>query len=239
LPRYSQFALAWTAAVGWDAAVEARDSVLYHGNTLLHSSNGLDWTRLPSAPLPEGAASGDDVYAHGGVATTSGRRVVWQVRDKATPTVTSLSTSADGTTWTVIPAFNGAGAFVQFAVGPTAGRDGPWLLAGRGAPGSTAWFTNDLAQWHASSFVATEGGSVSLTALERWVGGYIALGTYDPEAALPTPVTWLSPDGMTWNEIPPTVPPSPDGPVFLAMGPAGMIGIGNAGEDASTAWLAH
>jgi len=241
LPAYSEFALAWPAGDGWDAAIEARDSVLYHGDTLVHSKDGFRWVQLESAPLPEGAASGDDIYAHGGVAAPNGRRVLWQVRDKAAPTHSWLSTTSDGSSWTTVPTFDGRGAFVRLALGPADGRDGPWLLAGDQVAGNSqagaTWFTDDLATWFTSPLTVRDGSTTRATGLERWKGTYLAVGVSEPINAGSIPVTWLSPDGLTWSEVAGSTPSPVDGPVYVVAGPAGLLGVGTTADTGAALWF--
>jgi hypothetical protein len=238
LPAYSELVSAWPAGGGWDAAVEARDSVVYHGNILLHSADGLAWTRLSAPPLPEGV-SADRVYAHGGAASASGRRLVWQDYEEETGRV-SLATSVDAQTWTEIPGIEGTGIFVRQALGPGGQAEGPWLLSGQAfssGPRSYAWFSSDLATWRRTSLIAAE-GDADILWVERGGGGYIALGVYYDADGGMIPTTWLSSDGTTWAEV--AAPSSPaDGPVHLAAGPAGLIGIGGGTADdvGSTIWL--
>jgi hypothetical protein len=246
LPAYSELVSAWPAGGGWDAAVEARDSVVSHGNILLHSADGLAWTRLSAPPLPEGV-SVDRVYAHGGAASASGRRLVWQDYEEETGRV-SLATSLDAQTWTeiagiegeAIPGIDGTGIFVRQALGPGGQAEGPWLLSGQAfssGPRSYAWFSSDLATWRRTSLIAAE-GDADILSMERGAGGYIALGAYYDIDGGMIPRTWLSSDGTTWAEV--AAPSSPaDGPVHLAAGPAGLIGIGGGTADdvGTTIWL--
>jgi hypothetical protein len=240
LPAYSEFARAWPAAGGFDAAVEARDSVLYHGNTLLHSTDGRVWTRLAPGPLPEGRTP-DDIYAHGGAATASGQRLLWQVQDWQSGTTTTLASSPDGRAWTPIAGFDGAGVSIALALGPRSGASGPWLLvgdlSGPTSSSTVAWLSDDLATWRSGSFLISEASSARVTAVVHLAGGHIAVGSWDPEGAQSIPVTWLSMDGTTWSEVASPEPEPTDGPIYMAVGPAGLIGVGSTGDPGSAIWL--
>jgi hypothetical protein len=237
LPDDSELVRAWPADDGWDASVEARDSVLYHGNKLLHSPDGLVWARTKAAPVPEGASSGDDIFSHAGVATSSGLRLLWQVRTVVVPTESWLSFMADGAGWTDVPGFDGTGAFVSVGLAPEDDSTGPWLILGTWFNGEshplTSWFSQDLTTWK-SGHLSTAGGlAIGGSVLEHWADGYIAVGVEEDEHELP--VTWLSADGTTWSTVVGPEPAPLDGPVFLTSGPAGLIGIGS--REGSTAWL--
>jgi hypothetical protein len=104
-------------------------------------------------------------------------------------------------------------------------------------PPSNAWFSSDLATWRRTSLIAAE-GDADILSVERGAGGYIALGVYYDIDGGMIPTTWLSSDGTTWAEV--AAPSSPaDGPVHVAPGPAGLIGIGGGTADdvGSTIWL--
>jgi hypothetical protein len=241
LPDYSRLVRAWPAGDGWDAAVEAQAGVLSQGNVLLHSSNGLLWHRLEAAPLPKGASSGDDINAHAGVASPNGQRLVWQVRDVLDQVKSALSTSADGQTWTRVPAFDGAGAFVHLGLGPEGAASGPWLIIGTVFNGESlpvrSWFSEDLTTWAGGRVSSSGFLSFGSSTLERWAGGYVLLGQRTGgEDELP--VTWVSADGTTWSEVAGPDPALADAPVFLAAGPSGLIGVGSA-DRGSQVWLGN
>lgn len=240
LPPYSEIVQIWAAPNGWDAAVEARDSVRNHGNTLLHSADGLVWSRLKAPPLPDGSTSGDDVYSHGGIASAAGRRVVWQIIDPSEITRTALATSADGVSWTSIPGFDGANAVVRVAMAPAGDGTAPWVLFGdRYGPESHTivwWQSDDLQTWRSGTMTATGEPIQAIGAVGTWGDGYIALGTKPPDNYQDIPATWLSADGRAWNPVEVADPSSLDGPVAMTDGPVGLIGVGTS-ETGSIVWL--
>ncbi len=236
LPMYSEMVLIWAAAGGWDAAVEARSSVVNQGNTLLHSVDGLSWTRLISPPLPAGAHSAIEVNGHGGMGTATGQRVVWQ-RQEDGPTSTLWSTE-DGTEWSAVPAVDGTHTEMRFALAPNA--DGqPWLLVGgRYNEGQTLvwWRSDDRVAWRSGPITPTEPLMQALFAVAHLRDGFILLGSQDADSHPGRPTTWLSDDGMTWSTVGEFGLEPPDGPMWLADGPAGLIGVGHRDGGSST-WL--
>ena len=239
LATYSEMVLIWAAASGWDVSVETRSSVMYQGNTLLHSVDGLSWTRGVSPPIPAGADSGTGVNAHGGAGTPTGERVVWQFQD--VPTNVTLSSTEDGVAWSEIPAFDGTDGIVRFALAPQGIDGGPWLLAGarfiNDAQVIVWWRSDDLVTWQSGPMIPRGEPMQALFAVAREGGGFIALGSEDADSHPGRPSTWLSEDGMTWINAAEERGRAPmDGPMWLAHGPAGLIGIGTT-EDGSTAWL--
>lgn len=233
LPRYSELARAWPAAGGWDAAVSVlADTPVHRGNGLLHSSDGLTWTRLAPAPLPDGAASGDDVYAHDGVATTNGRRLTWQVMHDGygVPTA-ALATSADGNTWTRVDGFEGAGVEVTFGLAPAV-KDDPWWLAGYVVAGENvsvkSWRSDDLATWTMTSLPVAPGNRDGLWALGRWAGLDIILGRASETSS--SAGSWTTGDGMTWEA-------GTGSPRFMTAGPAGLVGAVDAEDGTATIWI--
>lgn len=243
LPKYSEMVMIWAAGDGWDAAIEARDSVMYHGNTLLHSKDGLAWTQLASPPLPEGAESGDDIQGHGGAGTPTGERVVWQYREHVAGFDTTLSATQDGTSWTRVPGFDGANAIVRLALAPQGVDGGPWLLIGErdvaGSNGVAVWRSDDMVTWHSELATASGAPLTEITALNWSAGGFIALGSQAGQLHPDPPTTWRSDDGLTWTSVDDPLPKADDRPVFMAFGPAGLVGIGRngGGENGATAWL--
>jgi hypothetical protein len=236
LPDYDEIVAIWPAADGWDAAVEARDSVRYHGNTLLHTKDGRTWTRLTSPPLPIGTKSGEDIYNHAGVASPDGRRVVWQTGDPSIM-ATTLATSADGATWRGVPSLVSPGAMVNLALAPAAGVAGPWLLLG-GTWGSDMrwWRSDDLVNWRSGTVVLTGVDRAGLGAIARLQVGYVAIGIHQLDDYTTIPITMRSSDGVTWSLVEDIAPVPPDAPMFMADGPAGLIGIGGV-DVGSAAWL--
>ena len=230
LPAYSEMVHAWSVGSGWDAAVEARDSVRYHGNTLLHSPDGLAWSRLEAAPLPSGAASGDAVSAHAGVGTGDSRRLVWQVLDDldwvASPPQSTLATSSDGQSWEPISGFDGDGVIVRLGLGPDAGSD-RWLILGDMVDGdqlgTRSWVSDDLVAWRGSDVDGPLARATPLSSVARWRGGYIVHGG---DEDVPGIGIWLSPDGLVWTEVVGSTPAASDMPEFFATGPAGLLGVG-------------
>ena len=241
LPAFSEFARAWPAADGFDAAIEAHDSVRYHGNGLLHSRDGLVWTRLSAGPLADGTTA-DSIYAHGGIGATNGQRLLWQSRDLGSfDPMTSLASSLDGLSWKPIAAFDGTGVSIALTLGPDAGASGPWLLVGdRSTPASgatMAWFSEDLVTWHSGPFRHGTASDPSVSGAARGAGGYVTVGSYRAEDGGSFPVTWRSADGTTWMEVTSAEPEPVDGPTFLAAGPAGMIGLGTTGDPGAAVWI--
>jgi hypothetical protein len=240
LPAYDEIVGVWPAGDGWDAAVEARDSVLYHGNTMLHTVDGRTWNRLAPGPLPPGATTGDGVYAHGGVASTDGRRIEWQTRDKDVATESTLATSIDGSHWVDVPSFAGEGAYVGVLLGPEAGKAGPWLVLGNSSTSGRWWRSNDLVTWQMGATSFSGIPQAGIGALARLGDGYIALGVEQLEDYTTIRITLLSPDGATWTFVDATAaspePAPEDAPALMADGPAGLLGIGNV-DTSSTIWL--
>ena len=235
LPAYDEIVAIWPAADGFDAAAEARDSVLYHGNTLLHTTDGRAWTRLTPAPLPDGVKSGEDIYSHAGVATADGRRIVWQTQEPM-ELLTTLSTSADGILWMRVPTVASTGAFIELALAPAVGSTGPWLLLGGSATGERWWRSDDMLNWQSDYVVFTGIPRAGLSAITRLGGGYVAVGLEQFDDYTTIPVTLTSRDGAHWAFVEGSVPAPQDGPIFMVDGPAGLVGIGTT-DTASAAWL--
>ncbi len=228
-PDYREFTEVWPAAGGWDAAVRTADSPDPIGKELLHSADGLTWSRLAVPPTLAGALH---VSGRGGAAVAD-RRVMWQVWDAKYPGPTStLATSTDGRTWTSLDEFQGKGATVGHALAPDAGTTGPWLLAGDvymgGSCSAVIWSSLNLTTWQAATL--TVPGAVSLTApssLTRWSGGYITVAKWSSngQAASTNYATWVSTDGATWSAGPALPPTGADGQAFLAVGPNGLLAV--------------
>lgn len=241
LPDYTELVSIWPAGGGWDAAAEARASVVSTGNALLHSKDGLVWASLKAAPLLKGMTSGKDVNAHGGVSSGTGTLLLWQYSETNGGIYaprTELSTTADGKTWAEVPSFDGQNAYVRFALAPGPIGAGTWLLIGHSDTprGVTWWQSDDLATWRSGPIISTGPPMQSISALSRWGDGYMALGTQDDESYPGRPGTFLSDDGMTWRPAGFVGLGPLDGPFVMAEGPAGLIGIGTDGVD-SAVWF--
>ena len=231
LPAYSVFAHVWPAGDGWDAAVEVRAGMVNHGNMLLHSLDGVTWSRSKAAPLPDGISS-RDIFAHGGVASGDGRRVHWQAQDESHQK-TTLATSADGLAWTVVSGFDGKDVMIDAALGPDETGDGTWLLLGGDALGGRWWASNDLHSWRSGAMPITGFGAASVA---RSSGGYVAVGDRQPRVWSLT--TAVSTDGTTWSTLEQLA--ELDSPVYVVAGPAGVIGVGRdfrSDGPGGAAWL--
>ena len=239
LPEYTELVSIWPADGGWDAAAEARASVSYSGNSLLHSDDGLVWTSRKSAPLPDGASSGRDVNAHGGVSSANGTRLLWQYTEIGATYAprSELATTVDGTSWSKVPGFVGTGAIVRFGLAPEATNAAQWLLIGNGSNQVVTWWqSDDLATWRSGPMTAAGSPIQAIFSLGRWAGGYIALGSQDDESYPGVPGTFLSDDGPQWRSAGFVGPEPTNGPILMADGPAGLIGVGSDDSGSST-WV--
>lgn len=241
LRDYTELVSIWPADGGWDAAGESRASVVSAGNALLHSKDGLVWSSLKAAPLPGGVSSAREVNGHGGVASGTGTRLVWQYTETtagvSTPQTTLWST-ADGLIWAAVASFEDTNTAVRFALAPEATGAGPWLLIGNSyALGAVTWWTsNDLTEWQSGPMITTGAPMQSIFALGRWADGYIVLGSQDGDSYPGRPGTFLSDDGMTWRAAGFVDQAPLNGPIVMADGPAGLIGVGSD-EAGSIVWL--
>jgi hypothetical protein len=238
LGTYAEFSAAWAVGDGWDAAVESSVGPEPHGNDVLHSTDGVHWTRLVAPPLPDGADAAADVESHGGADLRDGGRLLWQVSWPEGSPQTNLLRSPDGADWEALGVLPGGTASVVGAVGPYYFKDS-WLLAGESehdeGPRAAVWTSGDLRAWSRGLLPDPPGSSWStITAVADWGVGYIAVGTW--AGAARTSATWLSPNGSDWGLVPAADGGFPrNGPVYLANGPQGLAGVGfdrDTGEDA-------
>jgi hypothetical protein len=263
MPGYTQgseFVAAWPVPTGgWDAALSHWNGEFLGGQGLMHSVDGLRWTRLATPPAAD-VATDFPPFAHAGVADAGGLRVVWQDWDERAPAdsptgngrfVATVATYLDGRTWTDVGGFPGDNAHVLLGVAPGDGGS-RWVLAGSSGPASgteattpTLWTSVDARTWTLMALPIASGVR-DVTGLVHGAPGYVAVSGYrgmgdmwgSGEAT--SHETWLSADGFTWTELPVSGPAGADyGPGLVADGPAGVIGISLSPTDpdhASTVW---
>ncbi|MDH5199037.1 MAG: hypothetical protein OEY20_17475, partial [Gemmatimonadota bacterium] len=145
----SEFVAAWPLAEGgWAAALSDWSGESLGGKMLWHSADGMSW-----AATVQVSPAGWEGYdrAPVGVESASGRYLLaasgWQPD-------TTLATTSDGASWSVLDGFPGRGAEVFVGTAP-AGDRSTWVLAGRngwdvdagraGAP--TIWSSSDGTSW--------------------------------------------------------------------------------------------
>jgi hypothetical protein len=247
----SEFVAAWPLAEGgWAAALSDWSGESLGGKMLWHSADGMSW-----AATVQVSPAGWEGYdrAPVGVESASGRYLLaasgWQPD-------TTLATTSDGASWSVLDGFPGRGAEVFVGTAP-AGDRSTWVLAGRngwdvdagraGAP--TIWSSSDGTSWKSQKLpvgppaVAEDPeDTVSVTAVTDLVlsdRGYVAVGAESREGGGARHETWVSDDGVAWTQLPQAERPQFDyGPRLVADGPAGVVGIsGSRAAGEQVAWL--
>jgi hypothetical protein len=244
----AEFTAVWNIpSGGWDAAVSYWQGEALHGRDLMHSADGLHWTALVPPPAAPIVNSDPFPWEHGGVADTTGARVVWQnwqdFRQGAGEegiSVATVSISRDGGRWTSADGFPGSRASVQSGLSGPAGP-AHWLLAGadwsstKGGSVPTIWRSTDGITWTALRLPETTGSTIgSPQSLVLTPNGYVAVGaSSDGDHA-----TWISADGVGWSVLPRSAKVGSDfGPAFVAYGPNGVIGVGvSPGGNSSSVW---
>jgi hypothetical protein len=214
---------------------------------VLHSGDGRTWTRLPSPPLRDAAATAAEVATHAGAALPGGGRLLWQVwerwRDEELSIETTLASSVDGRSWEELARL-GEGSQVVAAVGRSDWKDG-WLLAGAMVDpdhGSepTVWTSMDLREWTAIALPMPPGAwTASITDVDDFGTGYVAVGTWRDDAGVEWGATWLSANGAAWFLMPWAEGDVPvDAPVFMSNGAMGLAAVGFDSNDVAdvAAW---
>jgi hypothetical protein len=213
----SEFVAAWPLAEGgWAAALSDWSGESLGGKMLWHSADGMSW-----AATVQVSPAGWEGYdrAPVGVESASGRYLLaasgWQPD-------TTLATTSDGASWSVLDGFPGRGAEVFVGTAP-AGDRSTWVLAGRngwdvdagraGAP--TIWSSSDGTSWKSQK---------------------LPVG---PPAVAEDPEDTVSVNGVAWTQLPQAERPQFDyGPRLVADGPAGVVGIsGSRAAGEQVAWL--
>ena len=237
-PERGEFTGAWWDGTAWMAAVELRESVEYKGNSLVRSTDGLHWTRVPPPPHFAGVPRAQLPNAHGGLLEGAGVSVVWQDWDLMAGDPTATLARFDGTAWTTPKGFDGAHSIVRLGIGPL-GPAQPWVLAGTvqvaGAGDSPRlWISNpDGGFITRTPTVDVPGTTPVITSLAHG-DGFVAVGLLGGQGG--GGVTWTSGYGTTWEQVPdPGLAGQALYELFVAKGPAGLLLVGSTGED-SRVW---
>lgn len=247
----SELVAAWPVAEGgWAAALSDWSGESLGGRMLWHSADGTSWAATEQVP-PAGWEGYD--HAPVGVANPSGP---YLLAASGYELDTTLATTADGASWSVLDGFPGQGTEVFAGTAPEGDRN-TWVLAGRsgwdidagraGAP--TIWSSSIGTSWQSQPLPAGPPAvaedpedTVSVTAVTDLVlsdRGYVAVGAESKEGGGARHETWVSDDGVSWTQLPQAERPQFDyGPRLVADGPAGVVGIsGSTREGEQVAWL--
>ena len=241
----TQFTNVWSVPTGgWDAAVMDVAGEAGAAGTIFHSADGLAWTPLPATPPTafKGSPNPPELW-HLGLADAGGLRLVggyWYL--SGGDSVARLFSSPNGLAWTALSGFPGNGVNADVALAPDPAHAPVWIVAGRDASAMpTVWTSSDLTTWAAQELPTTSPtveGTVSSIAATHL--GYIAVALLtDGPDGTPYHASWLSPDGVTWTELPAAGPSGNDGPDLIADGPAGIIGfdVYNGSEVPPGVWM--
>jgi hypothetical protein len=225
---------AWAVPTGgWDVVLSYVTGDTGHLIGVFHSNDGISWAALPGAPPASIPGSAENSSWGPGAADAAGRRVLAGWALAGDPVIAALYTSADGESWIWLEGFPEPGLMVSDVVAPTA-RDRPlWLVAGTGAIDPednsgkpTAWVSPDLVEWSGQSLAMGDAANGTLGALAPTGFGYVAVGSiYETPDSAPTGMSWVSVEGADWIRLAVPVEPGIGGPVMVADGPAGVIGI--------------
>lgn len=247
-----EFVAAWpVAAGGWIAALSDWYGECLGGDTIWRSADGISWKRV--ARKPPAAWEG---YEHAPLGVASGSGDYLLAASERGDDRTTLGTTTAGEPWTVLDGFPGEGAEVVAGAAPLEGRT-RWVLAGASGcdvdegcgGGPTIWSSADGVDWTATvlpvgpGVAAAEPGDppvqvAAVTSLVLSDRGFVAVGAEASWSEGARHETWVSEDGVSWEQLPGTGRPRFDyGPGLVADGPAGVIGIsGSEAEDESVVW---
>jgi hypothetical protein len=237
-PELGEFIGAWWTGIAWIAAAQLRDSPVYEGNTLLRSTDGRHWTRLPALPHLAEIPANQLPVDHGGVSTSATSSVVWQVWYSGQTEVTTLSRLDNEQTWSVIGDFRvengrpslgvGAGPAPEFA-----------LLAGivySGPATPTFWPLQEDPIQAVPLLLPAEGSQPRFVSLDRHAGAYVAAILIELDG-LASPGVWASTDGFRWTQVGGEAINQEIGNLAMAEGPAGLLLVGQKPESGAYVWV--
>jgi len=226
-PDYREFESVWPAAGGWDGSVQTADAVVATSMDLLHTADGLAWTRLPTPPGEPRPTVWSSQPGRGG-AFRAGWRILWQVWNGVGQDVTALAAMPPGGEWLDVAAFDGGGAAASAALAP-ARAAGLWLVAGTGTVAGLhlplVWTAaSPTGEWSTTIVRSPDGTPTRLLGLARWSGGVIlVVGWRASAASAEVGRTWVSRDGYEWVPGPDVPMAAAVGNTLVASGPAGVV----------------
>ncbi len=134
--------------------------------------------------------------------------------------------STDGQRWSLTTA-----AFAGISMlASVAADDHGYIAVGRSGDGATAWRSTDGLVWtRAPGGGALATPQLRLAAVERWRGGFTAVGFAGSEFGSADAAFLTSPDGLAWTRAPETAGMRSARVVAVAAGGPGLVAVGSTG----------